>query len=99
MRYANNGDNHFEGLDIHDPYDLDSMGEGGLLMSEEDFMQHIGLEQDQINLVTEELNQSLLEMAVKIAEKSWFWRFKSPASKASIITRIYKRMKKLIREG
>ena len=48
-----------------------------------------------MDLAQTELNQHLLSKAIEIAEKSWFWCFRSSDYKMKEIEAIYKRLVKL----
>lgn len=49
----------------------------------------------QYKLVRQELNHRLLRTAVRLAEKSFWWRFYSLATRLSMIDKAYKKLKKL----
>lgn len=44
----------------------------------------------QMDLAQKQMNQDLIDQAVGIAEKSWFWSFKSAANKMKEIETIYR---------
>lgn len=50
------------------------------------------LEVMHMDLAQSELNQLLLEKAIALAEKSFFWRFRSTKSKMTEIGSIYKQL-------
>lgn len=52
----------------------------------------------QLDIAEQELNQEMLEKAMKIAKQSWFWIFKSSSAKMSEIEFIYKKLKKIADE-
>lgn len=56
------------------------------------------LEVMHMDLTQNELNQSLLEKAISIAEKSLFWCFRSTASKLKQIDEIYKQLMKMTKD-
>lgn len=45
-----------------------------------------------VDLAQIELNQHLLGKAIEIAQRSWFWRFKSHERKMDEIEKIYQRL-------
>lgn len=56
------------------------------------------IEMAQVNLVSYDINQKILQSAIKVAENSLFWRFKSPRKKLELIKNIYQGFSKLIEE-
>lgn len=56
------------------------------------------LEVMQMDLTQNELNQALLAQAISVAEKSFFWRFRSTASKMKEIGEIYKTLMEMTNE-
>lgn len=52
----------------------------------------------QMDLAQTELNQHLLSKAIEIAQKSWFWCFKSAEAKMDEIEVIYKKLQKITNE-
>ncbi len=56
------------------------------------------LEVMQMDLTQNELNQALLAQAISVAEKSFFWRFRSTSSKMKEINEIYKRLMQMTNE-
>jgi hypothetical protein len=46
----------------------------------------------QMDIAQSELNQHLLEKAMKIAQQSFFWRFRSTTAKMQEIEEIYKKL-------
>lgn len=54
------------------------------------------IETVQLELVQAELNIRVLNMTVKMLERSFWWRFRSPASKLGIITSSYVKMMGLL---
>lgn len=49
----------------------------------------------QLDLAQIEINQNLMEQAIQIAEKSFWWRFKSSADKMKELSFIYKKLMRL----
>ena len=56
------------------------------------------IEMAQVNLVSYDLNQKILQASVQVAENSFFWRFKSVNKKLKLIRKIYLAFSKLIEE-
>jgi Uma2 family endonuclease len=56
------------------------------------------LEVMQMDLTQNELNQALLAQAISVAEKSFFWRFRSTSSKMKEIGEIYKKLMEMTQE-
>ena len=52
----------------------------------------------QMDLAQTQLNQDLLNKAIKIAENSWFWKFKPNLKKIDKIEEIYRRLINIIEE-
>jgi len=92
-RYYKNG----EGFNFEDDDDDDEDGE-----LHEDDEGYIDVDADDLvdamkmDLVEIHLNQRLLDKAIEIAQKDWFWFFRSPGRKARIIKKIYKDLSKLM---
>lgn len=53
------------------------------------------LEVMHVDLAQNELNQGLISKAISIAEKSWFWSFRSTKSKMKEIEEIYQQLLRL----
>ena len=75
---------------------FDNNDESEQFFEEDDEQEHVAyvdqdglLEVMQMDLTQTELNQALLAKAIAIAEKSFFWRFRSTASKMREIHEIY----------
>jgi hypothetical protein len=52
----------------------------------------------QIDLMSSELDQRLLETTIAFLEKSFWWKFKSADSKLRLIEQTYKRLRKVTAE-
>lgn len=50
----------------------------------------------QLDIAEQQLNQELLDRAIKIAKQSWFWSFKSVEKKMLKIELVYNHLKKII---
>lgn len=50
----------------------------------------------ELNIRVNELNLSVLRAAVMVASKSWFWRFRTSASKIKVIVKTYYALNNLI---
>ncbi len=49
-----------------------------------------------VDLMQGDRNYRILEQAIKVASQDWFWSFKSENAKVKKISRLYKRMSKII---
>ena len=56
------------------------------------------MEMAQVNLVSYDLNQKVLQASIQVAENALFWRFKSVHKKLELIEKIYRGFSKLIEE-
>jgi len=65
---------------------------------EDEFDENDIIEMAQVNLVSYDLNQKILQSAIKVAENSLFWKFKRPRKKLELIKKIYRAFSKLIEE-
>jgi hypothetical protein len=54
------------------------------------------LQMAQTGMLITELNQKLLLIALQLAEKSWFWRWKSPQRKLEIVESTYNKLNDII---
>jgi len=54
------------------------------------------MQQEQVDLLRMEIDERLLKNSIKIASKSWFWSFKSQATKMKLIAETYEEMKKIL---
>ena len=77
--------NHF--FNISDDDDDDDFEED----FDEDFDEDdpVMTEMIQIEIASQDLNQKIFSTALQIAEKTWFWNFKSISSKLNLIKKIY----------
>jgi len=50
----------------------------------------------QLDIAEQQLNQELMNRAIKIAKQSWFWSFKSIEKKMSKIELIYNHLKRIL---
>ena len=65
---------------------------------EDEFDEDEIIEMAQVNLVSYDLNQKILQASIQVAEHSFFWRFKSLNKKLKLIREIYLAFSKLIEE-
>jgi hypothetical protein len=54
------------------------------------------LQMAQTGMLITELNQKMLTIALQLAEKTWFWRWKSPQKKLEIIEDTYNKLNDII---
>jgi hypothetical protein len=54
------------------------------------------LQMAQTGMLITELNQKMLQIALQLAEKTWFWRWKSPEKKLKIVENIYNKLNDII---
>jgi hypothetical protein len=45
-----------------------------------------------LDLAHYQINQQVLELAVRVCSSEWFWSFRSPAYKCRRLDRVYRRM-------
>ena len=55
--------------------------------------------QSEVNLEVQKINYTVLKQAVKMLEKSWFWRFRSLKSRVHLISDTYSAMMDLVNPG
>jgi hypothetical protein len=82
-------DNNDEFEDEFSPYfDTDDGDEDE--MDVELIEKQLALEMVQLELVQADLNIRVMNMAVDIVQKGWFWRFRSPQTKLKVIQTAYR---------
>lgn len=79
MRYASNGGNSDEGSQD----EIESFFDETL----EDQQQYIGVLESQLD--AKEANRKLLSQAIRVSEKSFFWKFYSLSRKLNIVKKTY----------
>ena len=94
--------NFFDNNDDDDDDDDDDFDEDYNLDALEDFtseeyliVQQQALQEQQIALDGRGLNLNLLKLAIKIAEKAFFWKFYSLDTKLKMISKSYKVLEKI----
>jgi|LakMenEpi03Aug12_release.lakeMendotaPanAssembly.Ray.scaffolds.fasta_scaffold841435_1 hypothetical protein len=60
--------------------------------------QIISVQQENNDILKMEVEEKLLEIAIAVCQKSWFWSFRSVASKMRSIKRVYKQFRNLLLE-
>jgi hypothetical protein len=91
-RYYKNGEGfNFDDDDEDEDLQEDEDGEGYIDVDADDLVDAM-----KMDLVEIHLNQRLLDKAIEIAQKDWFWFFRSPARKSRIIKKIYNDLNKLM---
>ena len=60
--------------------------------------QIISVQQENNDILKMEVEEKLLEIAISVCQKSWFWSFRSVTSKMRSIKRVYKQFRNLLLE-
>jgi hypothetical protein len=60
--------------------------------------QIISVQQENNDILKMEVEEKLLEIAIAVCQKSWFWSFKTVGSKMRSIKRVYKQFRNLLLE-
>jgi hypothetical protein len=81
--------------DYEDEDNDDEMNEN---MADDLFLkdQIISVQQENNDILKMEVDEKLLEIAVQVCQHSWFWSWKSYASKVKAIKRVYRQFKNLL---
>lgn len=90
--------NHFfDDEDFDDDDDDEDFDEDGIMYDNYDYIKDPNLLAIvQTSLATLEINGKTMESAIKVAEKTLFWRFYSIKRKLNLIADIYQQLDKLI---
>lgn len=95
MRRFNYDDNEEYREDVDNFFD----GDQGQGMSPEEYKalmeEELKLQQWQISLVYRDLNSRVLRTAIKMCERSFWWRFYSHDTRLRMIDKAYKKLKNL----
>lgn len=60
--------------------------------------QIISVQQENNDILKMEVEEKLLEIAITVCQKSWFWSFRSVSGKMRLIKKVYKQFRNLLLE-
>jgi|APGre2960657404_1045060.scaffolds.fasta_scaffold16910_3 hypothetical protein len=89
-------DHEFENNDDDDESFDDDKSQPASRNNYNDFIEGDQIQQDILELGYLELDQKLVNKAIKVCEGSMFWNFYSIQTRLSMISRAYTRLKKMI---
>lgn len=58
--------------------------------------QIISVQQENNDILKMEVEEKLLEIAIMVCQKSWFWSFRSVTGKMRLIKKVYKQFRNLL---
>lgn len=56
----------------------------------------VNVQLDQIDILQQDVDEKIMQDAITVASKDWFWSFRSSSTKMKTIKRIYVQMKKIL---